>query len=761
MYAKNEPRTVVSNFCTVKNISQNKLIAWYRDKISPQIRTIKELGTGVDFCLGMEILFPGSIGLHKIKYNNPGMSDRRQHFKHFQTALNSIGINKEIPMEKLESESFLENYYFARWFKSFFEANFTGEAYDLSRLRQWNHISNNNKNETKRIGCGDCLSRTNVKLRSVSWKNRKFTVTTKQKIPVRLRINSNIMASMKRKNAVDNSSQTEKSYYDSIDEHLTFVKSIIDELSEVNKNMDETNNFLEQSKAELQTEKDNLLQFNKNLEANCENYLSKIKGLNQEVEGLEQENKRINELNKNLGQSNQKLTHQNCDLEENVNNLKQCNEGLTKGLTELKRCNEALEHSNNQIIQSSAVLERNNTKLQKKEHEFENTIKSLIHRNLELEKYQKASKESYEVLESKTKEFKQQIRQLEEHNKNLSEESLEQNTKNSSFAKQQKQLISENKSLLESCEFLTRDLKQANEYNDSLELQRNNFQQKMTELQDELKHLQHTSPLNERLLREQGKQLNALKKENNELREEIRHLKTYMSRCEILERELKTMKQTNADLIDLNKYLKEYNDNIGEKVKLSNEFNKELTQEINESNQTVVDLRQKLENLNQTIEFSRFEKDKMIKRIRVLEPQVLDIARRCIDLSERIKYLTEYNAMLQDKLLDSIQHNYEQEGQNIILLRNKSCLETKISELIRYNVLLEETKQDLMKSNAELQLINANLVFQNEKRERKTSNPTINFEKSSSNVAIFTLRINIDDDDDDSILRLKVQEPVS
>lgn len=139
------------DFPLVKTISRDKLIEWFRETMSPKLHTIKELGTGADFCLGLEILFPGCIGKQRIKFDNPSVYDRRQNFKLLQSAFNSLKLNKDVPIEKLEEGNYRETYYFALWFKAFFEANYKGTTNALKKFQSSAWL---NKNNTRKAAAG-------------------------------------------------------------------------------------------------------------------------------------------------------------------------------------------------------------------------------------------------------------------------------------------------------------------------------------------------------------------------------------------------------------------------------------------------------------------------------------------------------------------------------------------------------------------------------------------------------------------------------
>lgn len=119
----------------VKDISKYELLNWFRKYISPDIQNIEELATGADFCLGIEILFPGTIDTKKVKFVDISDYFKRTNFQQLRTALNSINVRKDIPIDDLVKGTFKHNFFFGLWFKAFFDANYDSHPYDICQLR--------------------------------------------------------------------------------------------------------------------------------------------------------------------------------------------------------------------------------------------------------------------------------------------------------------------------------------------------------------------------------------------------------------------------------------------------------------------------------------------------------------------------------------------------------------------------------------------------------------------------------------------------
>ncbi|XP_014785751.1 microtubule-associated protein RP/EB family member 3 isoform X2 [Octopus bimaculoides] len=126
----------------IHNISKETLINWLQETLCPEMKDIGELGSGTDLCLGMEILFPGSLSLRKVRIGGLTDYDKYHNFKCLQCIFNELGIIKNIPMENMMRMTFKDNFYFGRWFKLFFEANYVGQPYSISKLRSKCQVRN-------------------------------------------------------------------------------------------------------------------------------------------------------------------------------------------------------------------------------------------------------------------------------------------------------------------------------------------------------------------------------------------------------------------------------------------------------------------------------------------------------------------------------------------------------------------------------------------------------------------------------------------
>nr|CAD7440364.1 unnamed protein product [Timema bartmani] len=100
------------------------------DCLSSNFTKIEELCTGAAYCQFMDMLFPGSVVLKKVKFKTNLEHEYIQNFKILQSGFKKMGVDKVIPVDKLIKGRFQDNFEFLQWFKKFFDANYDGREYD-------------------------------------------------------------------------------------------------------------------------------------------------------------------------------------------------------------------------------------------------------------------------------------------------------------------------------------------------------------------------------------------------------------------------------------------------------------------------------------------------------------------------------------------------------------------------------------------------------------------------------------------------------
>ncbi|XP_065206702.1 microtubule-associated protein RP/EB family member 1 isoform X2 [Planococcus citri] len=126
---------VYSTNVTVENLSRHEMLAWVNNALQSNFTKIEELCTGAAYCQFMDMLFPGSIALKRVKFRTNLEHEYIQNFKILQAAFKKMNVDKEIPVDRLIKGRFQDNFEFLQWFKKFFDVNYDGREYDALEAR--------------------------------------------------------------------------------------------------------------------------------------------------------------------------------------------------------------------------------------------------------------------------------------------------------------------------------------------------------------------------------------------------------------------------------------------------------------------------------------------------------------------------------------------------------------------------------------------------------------------------------------------------
>jgi len=120
---------------TSDNLSRHGMLGWVNSCLESNFTKIEELCSGAAYCQFMDMLFPASVPLKKIKYQTKLEHEFIQNFKLLQAAFKKMEVEKIIPVDKLVKGRFQDNFEFVQWFKKFFDANYKGDPYDALEAR--------------------------------------------------------------------------------------------------------------------------------------------------------------------------------------------------------------------------------------------------------------------------------------------------------------------------------------------------------------------------------------------------------------------------------------------------------------------------------------------------------------------------------------------------------------------------------------------------------------------------------------------------
>ncbi|XP_024946155.1 microtubule-associated protein RP/EB family member 1 isoform X2 [Cephus cinctus] len=138
---------------TTDNLSRHDMLSWVNDCLQSSFTKIEELCTGAVYCQFMDMLFPGSVPLKRVKFRTNLEHEYIQNFKLLQAGFKKMNVDKIVPIDRLVKGRFQDNFEFLQWFKKFFDANYTRtEPYDALAMRNGEAMGSGGSNAPRGIG---------------------------------------------------------------------------------------------------------------------------------------------------------------------------------------------------------------------------------------------------------------------------------------------------------------------------------------------------------------------------------------------------------------------------------------------------------------------------------------------------------------------------------------------------------------------------------------------------------------------------------
>ena len=100
---------VYSTSVATDSMSGDDMMAWVNDCLQTKYSKVEEMCTGSAYCQFMDMLFPGSVELKKVKFVTKQKHEYIQNFKILQASFKKMGIDKNVPVDKLIKGKFKVN----------------------------------------------------------------------------------------------------------------------------------------------------------------------------------------------------------------------------------------------------------------------------------------------------------------------------------------------------------------------------------------------------------------------------------------------------------------------------------------------------------------------------------------------------------------------------------------------------------------------------------------------------------------------------
>lgn len=126
---------VYATSATSDNLSRHDMLNWVNCSLQADYKKIEELSNGAAYAQLMDLVFPGTVPLKKVKFRTNLEHEYIQNFKIVQAAFKKVGCDREIPVNRLVKARFQDNFEFLQWFKKLFDSNYDGHEYNALEAR--------------------------------------------------------------------------------------------------------------------------------------------------------------------------------------------------------------------------------------------------------------------------------------------------------------------------------------------------------------------------------------------------------------------------------------------------------------------------------------------------------------------------------------------------------------------------------------------------------------------------------------------------
>ena len=100
---------VYSTSVATDSLSGDDMLAWVNDCLKTKYSKVEEMCSGIAYCQLMDMLFPGSVELKKVKFVTKLKHEYIQNFKILQASFKTMGIDKKVSVDKLIKGNFQVN----------------------------------------------------------------------------------------------------------------------------------------------------------------------------------------------------------------------------------------------------------------------------------------------------------------------------------------------------------------------------------------------------------------------------------------------------------------------------------------------------------------------------------------------------------------------------------------------------------------------------------------------------------------------------
>ncbi|XP_053279901.1 uncharacterized protein LOC128441822 [Pleuronectes platessa] len=119
----------------IHSYNRCELLAWLNDTLQTRFTKVEQVCTGAAYCQLMDLLFPGSLDLSKVRFQSNDQLDSIHNYSLMQAAFRKVGVVRYIPEKALMKRNSTVALTFLQWFKLFFDKNNKGREYHALEAR--------------------------------------------------------------------------------------------------------------------------------------------------------------------------------------------------------------------------------------------------------------------------------------------------------------------------------------------------------------------------------------------------------------------------------------------------------------------------------------------------------------------------------------------------------------------------------------------------------------------------------------------------
>ncbi|KAF5103039.1 hypothetical protein D0Z00_000017 [Geotrichum galactomycetum] len=162
--------------------SRQELVNWVNSLLDLSITKVEQCGTGAVYCQLFDSVHM-DVPMSKVKFNVNTEYQYLNNFKVLQSAFTKHEIDRSVPVERLVKCRFQDNLEFLQWFKRYWDANFSGDAYDPVARRKGQAPMGGSRpaasSASSSTAAGASVSRTSSSARTTRNNTPSTTTTTR------------------------------------------------------------------------------------------------------------------------------------------------------------------------------------------------------------------------------------------------------------------------------------------------------------------------------------------------------------------------------------------------------------------------------------------------------------------------------------------------------------------------------------------------------------------------------------------------------